>query len=335
MIEPGILVGPGIYPMLYAFFDGTGALRRDMFERQVDVALSAGAAGIAVLGLGTETAKLSEAERETVVVTVADRLAGRAPLIVTVRGVTPAAQIAASRRYRALGATAILLQPPPVPIESAALRDFFAKVIDALDCPAGVQNAPDFLGYGLNDDDLFALARSSPNFAVAKLECSAVKLEPLAARLAGQAMVFNGRCGLELPDCLRAGAAGLIPGVETIDMTAAITAAWTARDPDLAERLYARVLPVLTFIMQGVPQFLTYGKALLALRLGVEVGTAREPWLAATDFGLARIARYAAELGPLAEIPPAAPREGTPQHRIAVMANTPADLAETREGTRP
>lgn len=303
-------VAPGIHPMLYAFFDRAGALRCDMFGRQVDVALASGAAGVAVLGLGTETAKLTEAEREATVGTVADHLAGRAPLMVTVRGETPGNQIAAARRYRALGATAILLQPPPEPVESSALRRFFRAVIDALDCPAGVQNAPEFLGYGLGDDDLLGLATDCPNFALAKLECSAVALEPVAARLSGTAMVMNGRCGLELIDNLRAGATGMIPGTETIDLTAAIHAAWAVGDRAGAERLYAQVLPVLTFIMQGVPHFLTYGKALLAARLGVDLGAARAPCLAPTDFGLACVARYAERLGPLSEPTPRAAKAG-------------------------
>lgn len=304
MTDPGGDVGPGIYPMLYAFFDGAGALRHDMLRRQVDVALAARAAGIAILGLGTETAKLTEDEREAVVATAAERLSGRAPLVATVRGKTPAAQIGMARRYRALGATAILIQPPPDPVDSPALRRFFATVIDALDCPAGVQNAPEFLGYGLTDDDILGLASDCPNFAIAKLECSAIALEPVATRLVGRAMVFNGRCGLELPDCLRGGASGIIPGTETIDMTAAIHAAWVAGDHAEAERIYAEVLPVLTFIMQGVPQFLTYGKSLLAARLGGEVGASRAPWLAPTAFGLACIARYAKRFGPLSSAVP-------------------------------
>jgi len=131
------------------------------------------------------------------------------------------------------------------------------------------------------------------------LECSALALEPSAKALTGKTMVFNGRCGLELTDNLRAGAQGLIPGIETIDRTAAIHAAFIAGEYEYADELYAELLPVLTFVMQGIPQFLTYGKTLLAYRLGIEIGSAREPWLQPTDFGLECIRRYAAQLGPL------------------------------------
>jgi 4-hydroxy-tetrahydrodipicolinate synthase len=293
------LLHPGIYPMLYSFFGSDGKLRLDPFSLQVDAALAAGAKGIAVLGLGTEAAKLDEDECAAVINTVAKRLNDRAPMIVTIRGETPDNQLKAARRALDLGATALLLQPPSETISEAALLTFFSEVINALDCPVGIQNAPEFLGYGLNDSNLITLARNHTNFSIAKLECSALALEPSAKALAGKTMVFNGRCGLELTDNLRAGAQGLIPGMETIDRTTAIHDAFIAGEHEYADELYAEVLPVLTFIMQGIPQFLTYGKTLLAYRLGIEIGSAREPWLQPTDFGLECITRYAARLGAL------------------------------------
>ena len=293
------LLHPGIYPMLYSFFGSDGKLRLDPFSLQVDAAISAGAKGIAVLGLGTEAAKLDEDECAAVITSVAKRLNNRAPMIVTIRGETPDNQLKAARRALDLGATALLLQPPSETISEAALLTFFSEVINALDCPVGIQNAPEFLGYGLNDNNLISLAQDHTNFSIAKLECSALALEPSAKALTGKTMVFNGRCGLELTDNLRAGAQGLIPGIETIDRTAAIHAAFIAGDYEYADELYAELLPVLTFVMQGIPQFLTYGKTLLAYRLGIEIGSAREPWLQPTDFGLECITRYAVQLGPL------------------------------------
>ena len=285
--------------MLYSFFGSDGELRLDPFSLQVDAAISAGAKGIAVLGLGTEAAKLDEDECAAVITTIAKRLNNQLPMIVTIRGETPDNQLKAARRALDLGATALLLQPPSETISEAALLTFFSEVINALDCPVGIQNAPEFLGYGLNDNNLISLAQNYTNFSIAKLECSALALEPSAKALTGKTMVFNGRCGLELTDNLRAGAQGLIPGIETIDRTAVIHAAFIAGEHEYADELYAKLLPVLTFVMQGIPQFLTYGKTLLAYRLGIEIGSAREPWLQPTDFGLECITRYAAQLGPL------------------------------------
>src|SRR4051812_4341034 len=74
----------GTYPMLYAFFDAEGRLRREAFARQIAASIKAGASGIAVLGLGTETGKLSRDERRVVVDWVMEDVGGRVPLAVTI-----------------------------------------------------------------------------------------------------------------------------------------------------------------------------------------------------------------------------------------------------------
>ncbi len=295
----GAIVAPGIYPMLYAFFDDHGALRQDPFRVQVDAALGTQAAGVAILGLGTEVSKLSFDERIEVLEVVAKRIDGRKPLLATVFGNTITEQIEFSKRAIQSGASALMLQPPSQKIDDAKLVDFFSEIIAAVDCPVGIQNAPEFLGFGLSNQSLIALANDHENFTIAKLECNAVNLESIASELGDSVMLFNGRCGLELPDNLRAGASGLIPAIDTVDKTSEIFAEFTTGNEEWADKLYADLLPVLCFIMQGIPHFLTYGKMLAAARLGIELGGSREPSLPATDFGTACIRRFLKHLGPL------------------------------------
>jgi len=294
-----VVVGPGIYPMLYAFFDDRGVLRQDPFRLQVDVALGTQAAGVAILGLGTEVSKLTFDERIDVLEVVAKRIDGRKPLLATVYGDTITEQIEFSKRAIQSGASALMLQPPSQKMDDAKLVGFFSKIISAVDCPVGIQNAPEFLGFGLSNESLIALANDHENFTIAKLECNAVNLESVASDLGDSVMLFNGRCGLELPDNLRAGACGLIPAIDTVDKTSEIFAEFTSGNEELADKLYADLLPVLCFVMQGIPHFLTYGKMLAAARLGIELGGSREHSLPATDFGTACIRRFLKHLGPL------------------------------------
>ena len=112
-------------------------------------------------------------------------------------------------------------------------------------------------------------------------------------------MIFNGRCGLELPDNLRAGASGLIPAIDTVDKTSEIFVEFNSGNEEWADELYAELLPVLCFVMQGIPHFLTYGKILAAERLRIELGGSRETALAATEFGKACVRRFAKRLGSL------------------------------------
>ena len=67
-------------------------------------------------------------------------------------------------------------------------------------------------------------------------------------------------------------------------------------DAAAAERLYAELAPLITFLMQSVAQFLCYGKRLTAQRLGIAAVHERAPAQAPTPFGLACLARHAAVL---------------------------------------
>lgn len=289
----------GIYPMLYAFFDEAGRLRRDAVSRQVEATIVSNAAGIAVLGLGTEAHKLGLAERRSLVEWTLGEVAGRRPVAVTIGDGNVRDMVESARFAERAGAAWLILQPPRPPASAADLIEFFGAVADAVDCPVGIQNAPEFLGIGLATADLAELNRRHRNVVVVKAESSAVGVARTIEQLAGAFRVFNGRAGLELTDNFRAGVDGMIPGTETVDFQVRIEQAMRAGDEDTAEALYRRILPVLCFAMQGLAQLVLYGKLIAALRLGIAPSTNRAPADSATPQGLAWAKRFAAELGPL------------------------------------
>jgi len=289
----------GTYPMLYAFFDEAGRLRRDAVTRQIEAAVAAGSSGIAVLGLGSEVHKLGRDERRSLVEwTIAD-VGGRVPVAVTVADGNIPDMIDSARFARAAGAAWLILQPPRPPASPAHLIDFFGAVADAVDCPIAIQNAPEFLGIGLSADDLLALNAAHRNVTIVKAESSALLVASVVDKLAGRMRVLNGRAGLELLDNFRAGVDGMIPGTETIDLQVEIERSMRAGDERRAETLYQKLLPVIAFAMQGLGTFLLYGKVIAAARLGLAPSHDRVPHETATPTGLTWARRYAAELGPL------------------------------------
>jgi 2-keto-3-deoxy-L-arabinonate dehydratase len=294
-----IMVIGGIYPMLYAFFDEGGALCRGSFARQINAAVAAGADGVAVLGLGTEVGKLSLAERRQVVNWVLAEVAGRLPVAVTVADGNMPDMSDSARHAEAAGAAWLILQPPRPPASGADLIAFFATVAAATRLPVAIQNAPEFLGIGLTAAELIALQERATNVAAVKGEASATVIACMVAALGGRMAVLNGRAGQELTDNYRAGVAGMIPGIETVDRQVEVVRAMLAGDHDRADRLYADILPVLTFIMQSLSSFLTYGKLIAALRLEIDPGSARIPAEPPTEHGLAWARRMADRLGPL------------------------------------
>jgi 4-hydroxy-tetrahydrodipicolinate synthase len=289
----------GVYPILYAFFDRAGRLDREAMRRQVEACVAGGAHGVAALGLATEVGKLSPAERRQVLEWVVEDVGGRLPVAITVFGETPEIQAGFVRAAADLGASWVILQPPPTrPLGEAELVRFFGRVMDASPIPVAVQNAPQYIGVGLSDAGLLELRRSHANFVLLKGEASALEIARTIEALRGEVAVFNGRGGLELPDCLRAGCAGMIPAPECFDVQARIFEAVRRGDDAEAERLYGEILPLVVFTMQSIDQFLCYGKRVTARRLGLGEVFDREPCQRPTPLGLEIAARRSAGLPP-------------------------------------
>ena len=284
----------GVYPMIYAFFDQAGELLRGPVIASVEAMTRHGVHGLAVLGLASEVNKLSRTDRLKLLDWVIEANAGRLPLSVTVAENNIAGQIEFAKLVKERGATWLVLQPPPVShIGEEQLLAFFSAVIEKIDLPVGIQNAPQYLGIGLSNAGLRELARRHENFLVAKTEGSAIAIERLVHETEGLFDVFNGRGGFELPDVMRAGAAGVIPGGESFDLFVKIYESMRTGNEAEAERYYQQVLPLIVFLEESIDHLVVYGKRVAALRLGVDAGGSRIPSTLCTPFGLSAISRFA------------------------------------------
>jgi 4-hydroxy-tetrahydrodipicolinate synthase len=290
----------GILPMQYALFRADGALDEAAMRRQAQAAIAGGAHGVAVLGLATEVAKLDGAERRCVIDWVSAEARGALPLAVTVAGASVEEQVELAHHAQRAGAACVILQPPPQrSLPEAYYADFFGRVMEQVDLPVAIQNAPEYLGIGLGDEALLALARARPNFAAVKGEGPAITIARTIEAVGARLPVLNGRAGLELPDNLRAGCAGLIPATDVFDYMVGVFDAMRGGDEARAEGIYREVLPAIVFVMQSLDTLICYGKRIAALRLGLAEVHDRAPALAPTAFGLACAARFARSLGPL------------------------------------
>jgi dihydrodipicolinate synthase/N-acetylneuraminate lyase len=293
------LAAHGIYAILYALFDEHEALDREAMRRQTEFCIGAGVHGMAALGLATEVAKLTEAERRTVMDWVAEDTAGRVPLAFTIYGNSVAEQADQVRHAASVGADWVILQPPMAGSFSAAeyIR-FFGRVAETTSLPVAIQNAPAFLGRGLTAEDIRTMTQAHPNIRLLKGEASAVEIEQVIALTEGRVPVFNGRAGLELVDGLRAGCVGFILAPDCIDHAVRVYEAYRAGDTTKADALYAELLPAIVLTMQGIEHLICYGKRLYGARTGTGIHD-RAPAMRPTPFGLELIKRHAAQLGPL------------------------------------
>ncbi len=73
----------GVFPVAPTIFDASGNLDLDGQRRCIDFMIDAGSHGICILANFSEQFVLTDAERETVMQTVLEHVAGRVPVIVT------------------------------------------------------------------------------------------------------------------------------------------------------------------------------------------------------------------------------------------------------------
>ena len=290
----------GIYPMLYAFWDGDGRLDRAAMKQQVDYCVASGAHGIAVLGLVSESDKMETRERLGMVEMVAEFLGDRLPYAVTVCEPDEPGQLAFGHAAIEAGASWLILQPPAQPdITEDELVGFFGVIADALEVPIAVQNNPVNLKLSLSPDALVRLHRDHPNIALLKGEGFSVEIAEVIEKAGGSLRVFGGHGGIEFLTLLRGGAAGLIPAPDFLLPQLRLYSLWRSATPEAiaeAERIHRAVLPAIVFMSRSIPGMLCYGKRLFASQIGITQIHDRRPALAPTPFGLAETARFAEEI---------------------------------------
>lgn len=290
----------GVYPILYSLFGADERLDHMAMRRQVEGCIAAGAHGIAILGIASEMNKLGHAERVEFLDVVADAVAGRVPLAVTVPEPNVLDQIAFARRAVQAGAAWLVLQPPSVKgVAEAELVRFFGRVADACSCPVAIQNNPVNMDVFLSNDGLRTLVAQHANIRLLKGEGPVMGTLRMIETLDGAVDVFGGLAGKEAPSLYRAGCVGLIPAPEVVDVHVQIFEAFERSDEAEGERLHAGILPLINFVNASVEQYLCYGKRLVARRLGLPEVHPRAPAVRPDRFGEAVVERYASALPPL------------------------------------
>lgn len=290
----------GVYPILYAFYDASGRLDDGLMRLQVDKCIETGAHGIAVLGLVTEVHKLDVNERRHVVEVVGRAIDGRVPYAVTVGEPSVQGQMAFSEMAQANGASWLILQPPSIKgYSEAEYVRFLGQVADATPLPVAVQNNPVNLDVSLSNDSLLRLNEHHANICMLKGEGPAIGLAELIKVSAGRFGVFAGHGGKEYISNFLSGCVGLIPAPDALDFQIQLHELLINGQMEEAEALHAKLLPLILFMTQSVPNLLCYGKRLFAERMGIQHIHARAPEIQPTAFGLSEVRRMSRDWGML------------------------------------
>jgi 4-hydroxy-tetrahydrodipicolinate synthase len=246
-------LSPGVHSVLVTPFAADESLDEPSLRTVIDYYVSAGVAGVLVLGVLGEADKLSDDERERVQETALAHAAGRVQVIVGVSA--PSSALASQRAVSAEreGATAVMLAPPAGSVAGAVLRDHFRRVGDQLSIPVVVQDLPEVGGVRMPVDFLAGLSGELPQGSVVKLEDppTAAKTAALSRATPGLP-VFGGLGGTALLHELDAGSAGTMTGFAFPHLLVEIVAAHRAGERERARRVYDAALPLLLFEAQPV-----------------------------------------------------------------------------------
>lgn len=290
----------GIYPSLPTVFNDAGEVDPAGFRAVTRFALDRGAHGLVCFGLAGEVSRLSADERERLLEVAVEEVDGAVPVItgVTAESLTVSRRLA--RHAERAGAAGVVLPPPTgYRLGEADMLDFFADVASLTELPAIVQDAPEYLEVALRPEAVVEAARRAPTISAVKLETGAEGMDRWRAVLGPDFGVYGGNGGVFLLECLRAGAQGIMPGVDTVDLQVAIYAAEQAGDCARADELFARLLPMLVFEMQSIDHYNACAKHVLRRR-GVTIGSVelRAPGLRRLGpSSISRLERYIEQLG--------------------------------------
>jgi len=288
----------GIFPVVPTTFTESGELDLESQTRCVDFLIDAGSNGLAILANFSEQFALSDAERELLTKVILEHVAGRVPVIVTTTHFSTQVCAERSRRAQDLGAAMVMIMPPyhgaTVRVGEATIRDFCARVSDAIGIPIMIQDAP-VAGTPLSATLLARMAREIENVAYFKIETAgaASKLRELIA-LGASAVEgpWDGEEGITLLPDLDAGATGSMTGGGYPDGMRRIVDAYAAGRRDEASAEYARWLPLINY--ENRQGGLLSAKALMKAGGVIACEAPRDPFPAmqpAVRAGLLEVAR--------------------------------------------
>jgi 4-hydroxy-tetrahydrodipicolinate synthase len=240
----------GILPVLPTPFAADGAIDGAAMARIVDFALAAGVDGVVFPGFASEVDELAATERALLLKLVAERVAGRLPIVAGASAPSATEAIGHCREALANGVATVMIQAPKsIGAGTEAVSAFYRAIATAVPgIEIVLQNAPAPRGSDLAPEAILAIVRDNPAIAYVKEETLPSGLA-ISALLAGRPAHLKGVIGgggaRYLIDEYNRGVCGAMPALELADIHVAMDRAYRAGQIERARELYLRTLPLL------------------------------------------------------------------------------------------
>lgn len=210
----------GVVPPLLTPMHADGSLDLDSLDSLVDHLVDAGVHGVFALGSSGQVAYLTDAERDTVVRRVADRLAGRVPLVVGIPDFTARRIADHGRRAADNGADAVVMTAPLYALQDGAeIADSFRMVAAEVPVPLLAYDVPVRVHTKLTAAMLLALGQEGVITGVKDSSGDDVGFRLLvdANRAAGSPLEVLTGHEVVVDGMLLLGADGVVPGLGNVD----------------------------------------------------------------------------------------------------------------------
>jgi len=269
----------GIYPSICTPFTEDDRIDLDAQRRIVRFALACGAHGLVAFGLAGEVLKLTPEERRELAEAIIDEAGQAVPVFVGVGAPSTRVAIELARHAEEAGADCIVV-PAPMSgaLDADALIDYVVRVATAVEVPVMVQDAPAYVGVTFGIGAVRAMAARADNVRLLKIEAGPSEMRRWIDDLPDGFSVWGGDGGIYTLDCVRSGAAGIIPGVDLVDLLVRVYEAEAQGDIGLADERLREVLPMLVFqIQHSIDHYNACAKHVLVQRGVLEHGGLRPP----------------------------------------------------------
>lgn len=239
----------GVWNITPTPFSPDGSLDLASVRRLTDFTIARGVDGLTILGVMGEGEKLTETERDQLIVATLEAAGGRLPVCVGASHPGTDGCLALSQRAEQLGAAAVMVAPPKLTRSTdAVLRRHYLAVADAVRIPIVVQDYPPSSGVIMSVEFLAALAQEAPQcrYLKAEDEPSPPKIAQLLAANP-DLRVFGGLGGNMLLEELRRGVVGTMTGFGFPEILVRIYQAFIAGRHDEAADIFYTYCPLIRF----------------------------------------------------------------------------------------
>lgn len=260
----------GVLPVFQTPFHENESIDYATLDVELDWLRAQGADGV-VMAMVSEVLRLSGAEREALAAHLGARAKDLGAVVISVGAESSHTAVRLAQHAENHGATALMAIPPVATrLGMPALRDYYERLLRAVNLPVIVQDASGYVGQPLSIEMQAALLESfGPDRVLFKPEAAPIgqRLSALRDATGGRARVFEGTGGIALVDSFQRGIVGTMPGADLIQALVALWRALQRGNLDHATRVHGP-LSALVSMQTSLDSFLAVEKHLL-VRQGI------------------------------------------------------------------